>query len=456
MRALPVVAAGLSIGLTAAATAMTALASGREASFAHRAAALERRWESDVAAGEPAASIEPLRSQLARSPYETAPGWSPRWWVDTGQSLLDQLETRTTSAWTAALDAARAQATGVFTSWDEMATALTPFVPADAVSAEQGWEQQLTAAPTPLAVKQLITLWTGDITAARNAALASQLKTEVNAYRGLSGLLAEADSAVASARHDNLDSGQVPALTMSLRTEMSAHADATRSTQALLTAVQSLQSLIRLNNNVAAALPPIRYSVDQAGAERVPNASSFLAQYSGIALAFRAASEPAQLNVVAEHVAALQAAGATALNADRCGHSVPSGKAITLNLTLQEAVFYDNGCVVRSTPITTGRPYLRTPAGYFHVFFKTSPFTMVSPWPHGSPFWYPTGTVTWVMEFDVGGYFLHDASWEPASMYGPGSENSYVASHGCVHIPTPVMRWAYGWTPIGTPVIITA
>ena len=62
---------------------------------------------------------------------------------------------------------------------------------------------------------------------------------------------------------------------------------------------------------------------------------------------------------------------------------------------------------------------------------------------------------TWVMEFDVGGYFLHDASWEPSSMFGPGSENSYVASHGCVHIPTPVMRWAYQWTPIGTPVIIT-
>jgi lipoprotein-anchoring transpeptidase ErfK/SrfK len=79
----------------------------------------------------------------------------------------------------------------------------------------------------------------------------------------------------------------------------------------------------------------------------------------------------------------------------------------------------------------------------------------VSPWPKGSPFWYPTGTVTWVMEFDVGGYFLHDASWEPPSMFGPGSENTYVASHGCVHIPTPVMRWAYQWTPIGTPVIIT-
>jgi lipoprotein-anchoring transpeptidase ErfK/SrfK len=199
----------------------------------------------------------------------------------------------------------------------------------------------------------------------------------------------------------------------------------------------------------------MRYSVDQAGAERIPNAASFLAQYNAIALAFRAASETSPLNTVAAHAVALRTAVAAGLTAGRCGHSVPSGKVITLNLTLQEAIFYQNGCVVRATPITTGRPYLRTPIGDFHVFFKTSPFTMVSPWPPGSPFWYPTGTVTWVMEFDYGGYFLHDASWEPSSMYGPGSENSYVASHGCVHIPTPVMRWAYGWTPIGTPVIIT-
>ena len=178
-------------------------------------------------------------------------------------------------------------------------------------------------------------------------------------------------------------------------------------------------------------------------------------QYQSVDTAFRAARETSQLNAVAARIVALQSSVASALSADQCGHAVPSGKVITLNLTVQEAIFYDNGCVVRASPITTGRPYLRTPTGNFHVFFKTSPFTMVSPWPKGSPFWYPTGTVTWVMEFDVGGYFIHDASWEPASAFGPGSENTSIASHGCVHLPTPVMRWAYQWTPIGTPVIIT-
>jgi lipoprotein-anchoring transpeptidase ErfK/SrfK len=336
-----------------------------------------------------------------------------------------------------------------------MAAQLSPYVPAASVGAEAEWSQDLAAAVTPVAVERLIRMWTGDVTVVRDAALLSQLNAEVGTYGGLNGLISQANSAVTKAHREKLDPGQVPALITTLRTEVSTHADATTTVRTLISAVQGLHVLFGFNHNVGAGLPPLMYSVDQAAAERTPNAASFLARYNSIAVAFRVARDSTQLNTVAVQIVALQTAVAGVLSADQCGHAVPSGKAITLNLTLQEAVFYDNGCVVRATPITTGRPFLRTPTGTFHVFYKTSPFTMVSPWPHGSPFWYPTGTVTWVMEFDVGGYFLHDASWEPSSMFGPGSENSYVASHGCVHIPTPVMRWAYQWTPLGTPVIIT-
>ncbi|MGA8666771.1 MAG: L,D-transpeptidase, partial [Candidatus Dormiibacterota bacterium] len=354
-----------------------------------------------------------------------------------------------------AMDTARGQAAAVFTSWDQLAAQLSTYIPAAALAAEREWNQELAEAATPVAVGQLINQWSGDITSARNAALLGELNAEVAGFGGLNGLVSQATSAVTKARRDKLDPGQVPALTVTLRAEVSAHADATSTLRALVAAMQGLHALLGLNHNVSAGLPPLLYSVDQAAAEGTPNAAGFLARYNTIALAFRNARETSQLNTVAVQIVALQTAVTAALNADQCGHAVPSGKAITLNLTLQEAVFYDNGCVVRATPITTGRPFLRTPTGVFHVFYKASPFTMVSPWPHGSPFWYPTGTVTWVMEFDVGGYFLHDASWEPPSMFGPGSENSYVASHGCVHIPTPVMRWAYSWTPMGTPVIIT-
>ncbi|MGA8523355.1 MAG: L,D-transpeptidase, partial [Candidatus Dormiibacterota bacterium] len=387
--------------------------------------------------------------------YRTAPAWSPEWWFGTGQSLLESLATRTAQDWTAAMDTARGQAAAVFTSWDQLAAQLSTYIPAAALAAEREWNQELAEAATPVAVGQLINQWSEDITSARNAALLGELNAEVAGFGGLNGLVSQATSAVTKARRDKLDPGQVPALTVTLRAEVSAHADATSTLRALVAAMQGLHALLGLNHNVSAGLPPLLYSVDQAAAEGTPNAAGFLARYNTIALAFRNARETSQLNTVAVQIVALQTAVTAALNADQCGHAVPSGKAITLNLTLQEAVFYDNGCVVRATPITTGRPFLRTPTGVFHVFYKASPFTMVSPWPHGSPFWYPTGTVTWVMEFDVGGYFLHDASWEPPSMFGPGSENSYVASHGCVHIPTPVMRWAYSWTPMGTPVIIT-
>lgn len=455
MRALAIVAAGLGVGLTGSAAALTAVASGHQASFARHAATLEQRWNADTANGEPPASLEPLRRQLAASAYSKTAAWSPLWWFDNGQSLLVSLDSRTTHDWTAALDAARSQATAVFTGWQQLAAQFSSYLPAASVSAERQWNQELADAATPVAVERLISTWTGDITAARNAALLNQLNAEVSTYGGLNGLVTQANSAVAKARRDRLDPGPVPALTVSLRTEVSTHADATSTVRALITAVQMLHALLGLNHNVASGLAPLQYSVDQAAAERTPNAASFLARYNAIAQAFRVARETSQLNSVALQIVALQTSVAGVLSSDQCGHAVPSGKAITLNLTLQEAIFYNNGCVVRATPITTGRLFLRTPTGTFHVFYKTSPFTMVSPWPKGSPFWYPTGTVTWVMEFLVGGYFLHDASWEPSSMYGPGSENTYVASHGCVHIPTPVMRWAFQWTPIGTPVIIT-
>jgi lipoprotein-anchoring transpeptidase ErfK/SrfK len=156
-------------------------------------------------------------------------------------------------------------------------------------------------------------------------------------------------------------------------------------------------------------------------------------------------------------VTALQGQSTAELAAHQCGHAVGAGKVITMSLSLQEMIFYQDGCVANATPITTGRPQLRTPTGRFSIFYKTSPFTFISPWPIGSPFYYFPSEVSWVMEFAAGGYFIHDAPWEASSAYGPGGEdNLSAASHGCVHTPTSVMQWAYAWTPLHTPVIISA
>jgi len=96
--------------------------------------------------------------------------------------------------------------------------------------------------------------------------------------------------------------------------------------------------------------------------------------------------------------------------------------------------------------VTTGRPQLPTPAGTFHIFYKTSPYEMISPWPYGSPFWYPDAWVNYVLEFLQGGYFLHDAPWR--TWFGPGSQYG-DGTHGCINIPNSPMVRIYNWAQLG-------
>lgn len=130
------------------------------------------------------------------------------------------------------------------------------------------------------------------------------------------------------------------------------------------------------------------------------------------------------------------------------------GKAIVVHLAAQSLTAYDHGKVALSTPVTTGRPYLATLEGESTIFRRESPYLFISPWPEGSPYWYPPSWVTWALEFRTGGYFLHDAPWEPDGAYGPGSQDGPYASHGCVHVPHAAMQFLWTWASNGTPVIV--
>jgi lipoprotein-anchoring transpeptidase ErfK/SrfK len=88
------------------------------------------------------------------------------------------------------------------------------------------------------------------------------------------------------------------------------------------------------------------------------------------------------------------------------------------------------------------------------VLSKDSPWKMHSPWPKGNPHWYPDTMVQKVVWFTVTGEGLHDASWEPASYYGPGGQNTAVASHGCIHLPNSANDFIFNWAQVGTPVIV--
>ena len=133
-------------------------------------------------------------------------------------------------------------------------------------------------------------------------------------------------------------------------------------------------------------------------------------------------------------------------------------KALTISLKEQVVRAWDHGKVVFTTLATTGRPGLETDPGSFKVYAKNSPWTMHSPWPKGSPYWYPDSKVKMVMWFN-GGDGIHDAYWR--AYYGPGTEYAHydpfgenTGTHGCVNVPYSAEVWLWNWTPIGTPVIV--
>jgi len=133
-------------------------------------------------------------------------------------------------------------------------------------------------------------------------------------------------------------------------------------------------------------------------------------------------------------------------------------KALTISLKEQVIRAFDHGQQIFWSYVTTGRPGLETDPGSFKVYWKVSPWTMHSPWPKGSPYWYPDSKVNMVMWFN-GGDGIHDAWWR--AYYGPGTEFPHYdpygednGTHGCVNVPYSNMVWLWNWTPTGTPVIV--
>ena len=142
---------------------------------------------------------------------------------------------------------------------------------------------------------------------------------------------------------------------------------------------------------------------------------------------------------------------------DAMAQTLPE-KALAISLNEQVIRAYEHGQQVFWSYVTTGRPGLETDPGSFKVYWKVSPWTMHSPWPKGSPFWYPDSKVKFVMWFN-GGDGIHDASWR--SRYGPGTNGPHydptgedTGTHGCVNVPYSNMVWLWNWTPTGTPVIV--
>jgi len=129
-------------------------------------------------------------------------------------------------------------------------------------------------------------------------------------------------------------------------------------------------------------------------------------------------------------------------------------KLIAISIHDQQLTTFENGKRLLTTAVTTGHvPDLATDIGPMRVLRKDSPWTMHSPWPKGSPYWYPDAVVQMVVWFTDTGEGMHDASWQ-SQPYGPGSQLGSGASHGCVHVPFDAEKALFAWAEVGTPVIV--
>lgn len=225
----------------------------------------------------------------------------------------------------------------------------------------------------------------------------------------------------------------------------------------LLTQLQqtaaALQSLINSRNNAFNQLTATRSTLASAQSigAAVGNSPSII---NSLAAQLNTSGDQPTLDILASQLYQQKQTLSNAIYMKQMqpvGYKAGAGKLIVISLSRQALTAYQDGAVVLTTYVATGRPQLPTPPGVYHIFYKQTPYTMISPWPYGSPYWYPTSSVNWVMEFLGGGYFIHDAPWR--TWYGPGA-NLSNGTHGCVNVPYSSMAFLYRWAPIGTTVVV--
>ena len=114
---------------------------------------------------------------------------------------------------------------------------------------------------------------------------------------------------------------------------------------------------------------------------------------------------------------------------------IGSGRRVEVLLDRQLVLLIDGSNVVRTIPVSTGKPGYETPPGVYKVYSKQE-----RSWSVPYRVWLP-----WASYFN-GGIAFHEYPEVPVES----------ASHGCVRVPLGDAQYLYGQTPLGTPVVVLA
>lgn len=125
-----------------------------------------------------------------------------------------------------------------------------------------------------------------------------------------------------------------------------------------------------------------------------------------------------------------------------------AAQRIIVSIARQHAWMCEGSRQVNSSSATTGASAIGngTPTGSWQVQAKQTNtwLTTLDGSSYHVQFWMP---------YD-GPYGFHDSSWQRFP-YGSARYRT-EGSHGCVHLPMPVMAWTFTWAQVGASVSITA
>ncbi len=136
---------------------------------------------------------------------------------------------------------------------------------------------------------------------------------------------------------------------------------------------------------------------------------------------------------------------------------------LMISLVEQAMRVYQNGKLLRSFLVTTGRAELPSLPGVWAVLDRKSPIIFQSGDPKGSPYWFPDTPITYAILYHYGGYYVHDAWWRKS--FGPGTQfphqdaggntsYNFDGSHGCINLTESDAAWVYQHTDWNTLIVI--
>ena len=144
-------------------------------------------------------------------------------------------------------------------------------------------------------------------------------------------------------------------------------------------------------------------------------------------------------------------------------YNLQGKQVVMVSLVEQVMRVYQQGKLVRSYYVTTGRQERPSPPGVWTVLERKAPIIFTSADPKGSPYWFPDTPINYAILYRWGGDFVHDAPWRAS--FGPGTQfphadaggntaYNFDGSHGCVNLSERDAAWVYNNTNWNTVIVV--